>query len=130
MSTERRFFLAGVQFRPNAKEVISQLEEGEVLELEPEPENKFDANAIKINYYDGREYHHLGYVPKLISAEISALLEVEELECVVTTLNKEAKPWQMCEVTVKPVVPEEFEDLDEEEDYELDGADESYVEED
>jgi hypothetical protein len=99
----RKFFIAGVQFRPNAAEVIKNLSEGDELELELEPTNAYDANAVKINWTDGEKVEHLGYVPKKFSAEITALIETEGLEtinCIITTLNPNAKKWEMCEVEV------------------------------
>ncbi len=98
--TERKFFIAGVKFLPNAVSILSELNEGDILDLEPEPTNKFDPNAIKIMC--GTE--HVGFVPKTLSAEISAMIEVNECECEIVTLNKGSKPWELCEVVIRPVV--------------------------
>jgi len=43
----------------------------------------------------------LGYVPKKFSAEISAALEVDSIECKITKLSPSAKPWEQCEVSVR-----------------------------
>lgn len=54
-----QFALAGVSFRRgNFKDAM--LAVGDVLDLKPEPENKFDPNAIAV--YKGTL--HIGYVPK------------------------------------------------------------------
>lgn len=117
MTTERKFYLAGVQFRPNAVAVLNELNEGDILDLEPEPTNKYDPNAIKI--LSGVE--HVGYVPKTLSAEIATMIELNECECEITALNKGGKPWELCEVIVRPVIVEteakevDYPELDEDE---------------
>lgn len=94
-----KFFIAGVKFH-ELKSVINDLSEGDNLVLIPEPDNKFDPNAIKIEF----DYHQtmLGYVPKKFSSEVSAMIEVgKELECILVTLNKSAKPWEQAEVEIR-----------------------------
>ena len=95
MNNPRAFYIAGVKFH-KLSTVINELEVGQVLDLIPEPENKFDPNAVAIKYNDIM----LGYVPRTISAEISALLEIEELFCVIDKLTPSAKPWEQCKVTI------------------------------
>ena len=101
------FYIAGVQFRkevkengvvtePSAVSVIRTLELDSELTLEPEPTNNYDPNAVKIMYKE----NHLGYVPKVVSASISALLEDKELKVQITELNKEGKTWNMCRVKI------------------------------
>jgi len=111
---ERKFFIAGVQHHQMNK-VINDLVEGEELNLVPEPDNKFDPNAIKIEY----EGTMLGYVPKKLSAEIAAALETGSLCCMIETLNPTGKPWEWCEVIVTSSYEEEeeedYEDIDDEE---------------
>ena len=113
------FFIAGVKFHSGAAEIIRKLEVGEDLELVPEPDNKYDPNAIKIEYGGTL----IGYVPKKLSAEISALMEIEETECLVQDLNPNGPTWEMCQVVVRPVVPEEFEGLDLDADPDIDESD-------
>jgi len=93
---ERTFFIAGVKFHDLGK-VIKDLFEGVGLTLVAEPKNKFDPNAIRIEH----EGTMLGYVPKKFSAEISAALEVDSIECKITKLSPSAKPWEQCEVSVR-----------------------------
>ena len=99
-----KFMIAGVQHH-RIKDVINELEEGKVLILRSEPSNKFDPNAIRIEYVtmDGQETM-LGYVPKKVSAEVSAKITVgRNLKCVLIKLNKTAKPWEMAEVEIREV---------------------------
>ena len=112
----RSFFIAGVQFRPlEAKEEIKKLLKNQELMLELEPENKFDPNAVKIISLSEEGKCFLGYVPKKFSAEISAALEVGiDLECIVEEINPSAKPWEMCKVIVKDIIPETENDTYEE----------------
>jgi hypothetical protein len=57
------FPVAGVKFRPvEAQAVANTLEEGDQLELELEPSNKFDPKAIKI--IEPESGAHIGYVPR------------------------------------------------------------------
>jgi hypothetical protein len=121
MSEKRKFFIAGVQHHDGMKKVINNLEVGDSLDLESEPDNKYDSNAIKIMF----EGNMLGYVPRKFSGEIAALLEAgEDLVCVIETLNPSEKPWQQCEVSISKYEEEEedpeldldeYEDLDDEE---------------
>jgi hypothetical protein len=98
------FMIAGVQHH-QINSVLKDLEEGENLSLVAEPTNKYDPNAIRIEYnkMDGTGVM-LGYVPKKISAEVSASLVIgKSLECVLTKLNKSAKPWEMAGVEIREV---------------------------
>ena len=94
---EKAFYIAGVQFRPGMKEVGKSLEEGMRLDLVPDLENKFDPNAVAINYGETM----LGYVPMKFSSEVASLMEVDELECTIIVLDLSAKPWEQCKVIVK-----------------------------
>jgi hypothetical protein len=112
--SEKKFFIAGVQHH-QIHEVLAELTEDEILDLVPEPTNSYDPNAVRIEFNGVM----LGYVPKKFSAEISAMLETSELLCTITTLNKAAKPWEMCEVEIVPIIEEDLEDgLSDEEDNE------------
>lgn len=92
----RRFYIAGVKFHEMHK-VINDLEVGQTLTLEPEPDNPYDSNAVKILSNDVM----LGYVPKKFSAEVSMMIEEGfALSCVVNFINPVAKPWEQCEVEI------------------------------
>ncbi len=95
----KTFFIAGVQHHPGMKEVIKDLEVGNVLDLVPDPENKFDPNAVRIEY----KGNMLGFVPKKFSSEVVGILDVAKVECLIKTLDPTAKPWEQCLVTVSVV---------------------------
>lgn len=60
--------LMGVQFRPaGAKAIVDQLTIGQRLELEPEPTNQYDANAVKVIEPESGEF--IGYVAKVSNYE-------------------------------------------------------------
>ncbi len=122
MSINRTFPIAGVKFRPGAHEYILGLEEGTMFNLETEPTNQFDPNAVKIIHEDEfGEEAFIGYVPKNFSAEISAVLEIEPLLCILKT--KGEKSYQH-EVVVKSL-----EDSDLPSDEEIDSFEDDNYEE-
>ena len=94
------FFIAGVRFH-NFDLVINDIAEGDHLILTPEPSNKFDPNAVRIEYLVS-DHIMLGYVPKKHSSEVCAMIEVGgEIKCVLTKLTREAKPWEQCKVEIR-----------------------------
>ncbi len=102
----RTFYIAGVQFRPKneIEEAIKAISKEDYLKLEPEPDNKFDPNAIKIIF----ENDFLGYVPKKYSSEITALIEAGIcLDCVLVDFNPKAKAWEMFKVRISDEEVEE-----------------------
>lgn len=115
-----KFLVAGVQFRPagHIKMVSSALKEGDYFQLVPEPTNKFDPNAVRIEYNvdtgDEIKGIHIGYVPKRFSAEVSAMLMLDSnVLCIARAVNAGAKPWEMFLVEVFRPEPEpEEEDSD------------------
>ena len=55
----------GMHFRPaQAREIASALEPGNTLQLEREPENPHDPNAIKVIYDLDGEPVHIGYIER------------------------------------------------------------------
>lgn len=94
----KTFYIAGVQHHELNK-VLGLIEEGCTLDLVSEPTNKFDSNAIKIMCGQVMT----GYVPRKFSADVTAWLTLGPVKCVITKLNKAAKPWEMCQVEVSPV---------------------------
>lgn len=71
------FKLMGVNFRPKdgaARKIVASLEIGDELELrlEPEPDNQYDENAIKVIEVTSGEF--LGYVEKEIAKVLAPLL--------------------------------------------------------
>ncbi|KKL96907.1 hypothetical protein LCGC14_1839800 [marine sediment metagenome] len=68
--THHQTYIAGVKFRPGAAEILAGLDEAAAFDLVPEPQNIHDTNAVKIMHGD----HHVGYVPRDLSAEVSRAL--------------------------------------------------------
>ena len=97
------FYIAGVKFH-QYKSVLNDISEGNNLVLFPEPENKFDPNAVQIHFDNGGVSAFLGYVPKKFSSEVSGLLEIgKKLECVLTKFNRDAQPWEIFKVEIREV---------------------------
>lgn len=97
------FYIAGVQHHQMHK-VLSKLKNDNYLQLVPEPTNKFDPNAIRIEYYSTHEEVMCGYVPKKFSSEVCAAIEVgKHLKCVITEFVPSAKPWEQCKVEIREV---------------------------
>lgn len=109
MGNKFQFFIAGVQFRPKEEiaRAIDQMDIGDELLLVPEPDNKYDPNAIKILSHvfdpasDEYDLVFIGYVPKKYSKLIAVLIIAGDIECTVTQVNPEAKSHMMIEVLVE-----------------------------
>ena len=69
------FEVAGTRHCSELEDCKRLLEINERLYLELEPENKFDVNAIKINFKGEGKNYHLGYVPRYYSKELTQLLK-------------------------------------------------------
>lgn len=66
-----KFFVHGIRWQtPDAIERIDQLQPGETLELQREPENPFDASAVLVRTLDEIS---IGYVPRYMAYEIGLL---------------------------------------------------------
>jgi hypothetical protein len=99
----RKFYVAGVKFHDLHK-VISDIEEGTELVIEPDFGNPYDPNAIKITFAGAM----IGYVPRKFSAETSSLFELgAHVHCAATKVNPTAKPWEQLEVEVSSNIDEE-----------------------
>lgn len=109
-----KFKISGVQFRgKQIHELLKTLENGTVFELEAEPLNQYDPNAIRILYDDGTEEHFVGYVPKTISSEVAVALELGPWIAVATDFSPDKKSYEF-EVQLQELMdlPED-EELDE-----------------
>lgn len=96
----KTFYIAGVQHH-EFKQVLHDLQEGQDVDLIPDPKNKFDKNAIALTV--GNDAVMLGYVPKKINSEVLAAMVTSVLRCKITKLNKTSKPWEMIEVTIDDI---------------------------
>jgi len=85
MPTFPNVAVVGMHFRgANAVEIASSLQPSNTLVLEPEPENAYDGNALKVLY----EGHHIGYIERGQAAWITPLLdEGADYTCTVTRLE-------------------------------------------
>jgi len=96
-----KFFIAGVQHHQMHK-VLQQMEVNDFMQLVPEPTNKYDPNAVRIEYQTMTDSVMCGYVPRKFSSDVSADITIgTKLACVVVELNKNAKPWEQCKVEIR-----------------------------
>jgi len=96
------FYVAGVQFHDLCT-CINDIKVDDTLILRAEPTNKFDPNAVRVEFnLDGHSIM-LGYVPAKgegLSAKVSAKLEMNPLLCKVLEINPEAKTWERLKVGI------------------------------
>jgi len=70
--------LRGVGFRgPDITNIVRLLEPGDLMSIEPEFDNKYDPNAIKVILTQGEDEHFLGYIGKEWAADIAPQLKDE-----------------------------------------------------
>ena len=102
MEPAHKFYVAGVRYH-ELHRCIDEINEGDTLNLIPEPENKFDPNAVRIEFLSpkDKETFMLGYVPAKFSASVAAILDaVEDVRCVVTKVSPKSDPWERLEVAI------------------------------
>jgi hypothetical protein len=58
--------IVGVTFE-GRQDVLKTIQEGDILELQPEPDNQYDPNAVAVKMLDGTQ---AGYIPKNFAAMI------------------------------------------------------------
>ena len=101
------FYVAGVQHRPDWQDMLEELYEEQVLQLEPEPTNKYDPNAVKIMApFETGLVRFLGYVPsKNGPAPVIASLIGKgiNLRATILEVNEDAKPWKAIGVLIEEV---------------------------
>lgn len=102
--TTHEFFVAGVKFH-QLDLVAKDISEGNYLLLVPESSNKFDPNAIRIEYATFEKQFMLGYVPKKFSSEVTAMIEVgKRVGCYLAKYNVSAKPWEKLKVEIREML--------------------------
>lgn len=72
------FNVAGVTFE-GRQEIIGWLIGNEPVQITPEPDNKYDKNALAILVAFQGEIYHIGYVPKESAAKIAPAIDGEAL---------------------------------------------------
>ena len=88
--------LAGSQYYALSS-VWGEIRTGDKLLLKREPENRHDANAIRVEW-DG---HQLGFVPRAENRALAAAMDRgEKVEARVARLKRHRNPWQRVEFEV------------------------------
>lgn len=83
------FSVSGIMFRPKSiiRMVDREVYDGVVLTLECEPNNKYDAHAVKV-LYDNKM---IGYVERDFSEKVSLIVNSgDEYECIVFSCFSES----------------------------------------
>lgn len=78
--------IVGTHFRSSeAKEIVNQLEIGDEVSIEREPDNNYDPNAVAVIFKDT----HIGYIPAAQNLELSLWLDEGNKidKCVVIGFN-------------------------------------------
>lgn len=68
--------VAGVTYE-NRQSIIAALRGNEPVRVVPEPDNKYDPNALAIHIATSDGVQHCGYVPRYLAADIAPHLEGE-----------------------------------------------------
>ena len=92
--------LAGSQYYALSS-VWGEIRPGDKLLLKREPENRHDANAIRVEWNG----HQLGYVPRAENRALAAAMDRgEKVEARVAKLKQHRNPWQRVEFEVYVVL--------------------------
>jgi len=99
---EVTFYVAGVQFRQGWRAELAKLTVGDELAIVPEPDNKYDEDAIQLHSFDGV---FLGYAPAKTGGFknrwiLNRMAEGRELKVVIETADPGAEPYQALKVRV------------------------------
>jgi hypothetical protein len=88
--------LAGFQFH-EGKALWSEMKVGDVLTLVREPDNSYDARAVRVDW----QGHKLGYVPKRENEAVARQMDRgNKLEARIVRLTKHRDPWKRVEFEV------------------------------
>ena len=91
------FYVAGVKHH-KFYEIAEELKEGDSVQLIPEPTNKYDKFAVKIEALGTM----LGYVPAMLSERLSKMLSTKgTLPAEITSLSLEKEPWYALRIEIK-----------------------------
>lgn len=76
--------LVGTSYRgADAKLLVAQLAKGDTVELELEPDNEYDSNAIKVMIGDC----HVGYIDRDVAAYLAPYLEEDDITVTATVVD-------------------------------------------
>lgn len=88
--------VAGVTFE-GRQEIIGMMHGNEIVMLIPEPENKFDPNAIAVWVAfppeSGHEKAQIGYLPREFAALVAPMIEGERIQCKVDEISGGFEMW-------------------------------------
>lgn len=88
--------VAGFQYHQGER-VWPMLTVGAALDLVREPENTFDARAVRVDWQGQK----IGYIPRIDNAAVSHLLDSGQcLIARVTSLSESSNPWNRVEFAV------------------------------
>lgn len=91
-STKVEFDVAGTRHCSDVKKCLKLVNVNDKLELELEPENQYDTNAIKVILNKNCKRYHFGYVPRYYSKELCELLKTNvEYSAMIQSLNFESE---------------------------------------
>lgn len=88
--------LAGFRYY-EGKKLWSEMKVGDVLQLVREPDNSYDANAVRVEW----QGHKLGYVPRADNEALARFMDRgSKAGARITRLKKSRNPWQRMEFEV------------------------------
>lgn len=95
------FYVAGIRHHDIYK-CLDEMKVGDHLLMEPDPLNKYDTNAVRLEYSaSGHDSNvMIGYIPAKISAEVTSILK-PGMYCEIIELDKDEKPWKQVRVVIK-----------------------------
>jgi len=94
---EATFYVAGVQFH-KLYDVINLMKEEDPVQLVPEPSNKYDKFAVRVEALDTM----FGYIPKSHSQMVSRLIAFgKTLSAKIIKLSPESEPWSALKIEIK-----------------------------
>ncbi len=106
---EITFYVAGIAHHQISK-CFDQIEVGNHLQMTPEPTNKYDPNAIRLEFSDPSKPETtvidsvmIGYVPMKISEDITSLMIKQDFNCKITEFNKDSAPYKQIKVVIEEV---------------------------
>ena len=88
--------LAGFRYY-EGKRLWSEMKVGDTLQLVREPDNSYDANAVRVEW----QGHKLGYVPRADNEALARFMDRgSKASARITRLKKSRNPWQRMEFEV------------------------------